>query len=693
MQQGGPLRSVTNTSGAPLTAACPAGKHPNATSQRADTKGAPPPSLTGLMQHHVVPAGGYDASNAAGGPAAKRPRVEDVLQQHAPREQLLVSELMGWRSSQQEPSAMGASILGNNAVAAVTGGQTDFRALFSRGAPQVQAPAIQNAPGGLNAATAGLRTFADVATRPAVGPDDVGRMDVMGAMRAAYTTAGSAVATAPLGPGCDGGAGSGPDTAGGVAAGTASICLENLTPDQVPVDWSIKRSLTFSSHAPFTVHERAQQAPARARWRAMQGVVNLDLDSLNDDPAAQYLGCQLSWRHPEIVLDPASICAAARSAVAPASTAASAAAAQAGAATNFGGGALASSGGGGASVLTLRLAAWRNALHSLYSSYRSGTCELFYVVNPAPKGPYAALFAAKGIRGCKEVCAVVSQSTRLLRNRLSAGGVPFTMPLHEQQQPAAAPGGDMAASAAKAEEQADGDLCDENPQNNAPAAQVLGTGVADNSRQSLLLMRGPRAVHGLYDFLLNDTGYPGLGKSGSTGVGLAPGASAAAAAAAQEDVADLPMLLAPAPFEGGAAWRPTIKALTMAKLDGAAAGQAPQPHGAGTGDAGTAVTHVLQLNGPLPPWTVRRMCGLLSQLHHAGYSVTVEAEAYSIPLNSTVLEQPPGDAGAEVRPMFTQGGAVTLEELIAWHQPVVLPAGRPVKGMTCSESQRLSVRL
>lgn len=86
----------------------------------------------------------------------------------------------------------------------------------------------------------------------------------MGAMRAAYTTAGSAVATAPLGPGCDGGAGSGPDTAGGVAAGTASICLENLTPDQVPVDWSIKRSLTFSSHAPFTVHERAQQAPARA---------------------------------------------------------------------------------------------------------------------------------------------------------------------------------------------------------------------------------------------------------------------------------------------------------------------------------------------------------------------------------------------------------------------------------------------
>ncbi|KAG2442277.1 hypothetical protein HXX76_002364 [Chlamydomonas incerta] len=618
--------------------------------------------------------------------------MEDVLQQHAPREQLLVSELMGWRSSQQEPSTVGASILGTTTAVATTDGQTDFRALFARGASQAQAPLFQNAPGGLSAATAGLRTFADVATRPAMGSEDVGRMDVMGAMRAAYTTAGPAAAAAagPQGPGCDGGAVFGPGTAAGVAAGGASICLENLTPDQLPVDWSIKRSLTFSSRAPFTLHERAQQAPARARWRAMQGVVNLDLDSLASDPAAHYLACQLSWRHPEIVLDPASICAAARSVVAPSSAAALTGAVQAGGATSFGGGSLASGGGGGANMLTLRLAAWRNALHGLYSSYRSGTCELFYVVNPAPKGPYAALFASKGIRGCNDSYAVVSQSTRLLRNRLTAAGVPFTMPLHDQHQPAAAPGGEAAPSTAIAE---DGDLCDENPQNNASAAQVLGAGVADNSRQSLILARGPRAVHGLYDFLLNDTSYPGLGKSGSTGVGLAPGASAAAAAAAQDDVADLPMLLAPVPFEGGVAWRPTIKALTMTNRDGATAGPAPNPTGTTTGDTGAAVTHVLQLSGPLPPWTVRRMCGLLSQLQHAGYSAVMEAEAYSIPLNSTVPEQAPEEAGADVRPMFTQGGAVTLEELIAWRQPVALAAGRPVKGVTCSESQRLCVRL
>lgn len=103
----------------------------------------------------------------------------------------------------------------------------------------------------------------------------------------------------------------------------------------------------------------------------------------------------------------------------------------------------------------------------------------------APKGPYAALFAAKGIRGCKEVCAVVSQSTRLLRNRLSAGGVPFTMPLHEQQQPAAAPGGDMAASAAKAEEQADGDLCDENPQVSSACQHATNPRMYPNKPTSL----------------------------------------------------------------------------------------------------------------------------------------------------------------------------------------------------------------
>lgn len=72
--------------------------------------------------------------------------------------------------------------------------------------------------------------------------------------------------------------------------------------------------------------------------------------------------------------------------------------------------------------------------------------------------------------------------------------------------------------------------------------------MVDNSRESLLLSRGPRAVHGLYDFLMNEISYPGLGgRTAGRGGGLA------------DELSDLPLLLAPVPFDGGAVWRPTIK--------------------------------------------------------------------------------------------------------------------------------------
>lgn len=60
------------------------------------------------------------ADPAGSGPAAKRPRVEDVLQQTAPREQLLISELMGWRGSSNQDSM---SLLGgvSTGVTATTG--------------------------------------------------------------------------------------------------------------------------------------------------------------------------------------------------------------------------------------------------------------------------------------------------------------------------------------------------------------------------------------------------------------------------------------------------------------------------------------------------------------------------------------------------------------------------------------------
>lgn len=81
---------------------------------------------------------------------------------------------------------------------------------------------------------------------------------------------------------------------------------------------------------------------------------------------AQYLSCQLSWRHPDVLLDAGAL-AAARSV--------------SGALAAAGGGSLGSGG-----LLVQRLAAWRNALHSLYGTYRGGNCNMFYVISSVRQG-------------------------------------------------------------------------------------------------------------------------------------------------------------------------------------------------------------------------------------------------------------------------------------------------------------------
>ncbi|GIL92476.1 hypothetical protein Vretimale_19347 [Volvox reticuliferus] len=634
------------------------------------------------------------ADAGGSGPATKRPRVEDVLQQHAPREQLLVSELMGWRGSSQEPlSTMG--------TVAASIGLTDFRALYAR-QPSQQHLAQQRAP---NVATTGLRTFIDVASRPAMGPEDVGRQEVLGALRAAYNTAGSSTcsqlgrsAAQHVGPRQQDAAGIDPSTGlckPGATAAAGANALEGLTLEQLPVDWGIKRSLTFTSSARFGIYDRAQQAPPRTRWRALQSNVNSDLDTIGDE-VLQYLSSQLSWRHPEVSMD-ASALAAARSASLGGSIGAGVGTALASATP---GGTCSGSGG----WLAQRLAAWRSALHSLYGTYRGGDCNVFYVINSAPRNPFVALFAYKGVRGSSELCAVVSQSTRVLRGRMLAAGLPFTMPLERIASGADAAAGNRAAAGANGylagltgagpdadpHDDADAVLCDEGPQ-----ASPSSSAVADNSRGSLLLLRGPRGVHGLYDFLMNDTSFPGLGGR-ATGGGTGPG----------DELNDLPLLLAPVPFDGGAVWRPTIKALTLnGKLAGdsiAKFGVATTLRQAGTSsesDPGT-VLHVLQLSGLLPPWTVRRFCSLMARLQPSGYSAMLETEPCSITLNSRVIEERPGGdggvsgaAGQVLQPTFAQGGALTLEELVAWQQPVALPGGRPVKVVTCNDVRRLSVRV
>ncbi|KXZ57023.1 hypothetical protein GPECTOR_1g924 [Gonium pectorale] len=146
------------------------------------------------------------------------------------------------------------------------------------------------------------------------------------------------------------------------AAGT----LEDLAPEQLPVDWGIKRTITFRSTSRFAIHDRAQKTQPGARWRALQGVINGQVDGSGEDAAH---------------------------------------------------------------------------------------C------------PFAVLFADKGIRGSSELCAVVSQSTRAVRGRMLAAGVPFTMPLEAEAGPGASGAAAGAAKAAAPSEapsdMMDAELCDE----------------------------------------------------------------------------------------------------------------------------------------------------------------------------------------------------------------------------------------
>ncbi len=70
-----------------------------------------------------------------------------------------------------------------------------------------------------------------------------------------------------------------------------------------------------------------------------------------------------------------------------------------------------------------------------------------------------------------------------------------------------------------------------------PPAAGPASGVRDNTPQSALLLQGGRAMHGLFDVLLNETGFQ----------------------PSMDEPCDLPTLLAPVPFDGATMYRPLLK--------------------------------------------------------------------------------------------------------------------------------------
>jgi hypothetical protein len=227
--------------------------------------------------------------------------------------------------------------------------------------------------------------------------------------------------------------------------------------------------------------------------------------------------------------------------------------------------ALAASGKSGARILAQRVDVWRAALTSAYMAVRHGLSAALYVEYNSSGGSasgaagaakptqqqqqppsHTVVFAAPGTRGADCVQALVSQSSRHMRSRLTAAGLNYTMPL-------ASTGVSKASTdpAATSEGPTQGGEADAGPQGNTRSKAVR-----DWSPQSVLVFEGAQAVHGLFDFMMHEVrlwGQP-TGITGTQGTqALAPGPGP------NEQAWDVPLLLAPEPFEGSTAHRPCVR--------------------------------------------------------------------------------------------------------------------------------------
>jgi hypothetical protein len=243
--------------------------------------------------------------------------------------------------------------------------------------------------------------------------------------------------------------------------------------------------------------------------------------------------------------------------------------------------------------------------------------------------PYTILFSSSGLRGSSRPQAVVSQSSTALRNRLTRLQLPFSMPGMEQQQHAAGEG--CAALPAK----------------------------YDGTARSQLHMEGDAAVHGLFDLLYTEASFSSWGEAG----------------------VDLPLLLAPAPFEGACLGQPGVQLMQGALVMGAA--------GEGCGDGGSG--HKLEVSGLVPCWAVQR---LLQALGSGGCS-QFTAHLVTAGASETLNRLPSCSAAGAgwVPSVLGLGGARSTAELQLWQEPVLQLGGGVVSEVQSISNGSFSCRV
>lgn len=294
-----------------------------------------------------------------------------------------------------------------------------------------------------------------------------------------------------------------------------------------PLDWSLKTTVRFTSPTPFAIAEEAALLPGAAVVAAQRAFVSCDAGTHSLSMQQRYLAALHSWQYPQ---DPwRAPCAGAAKLRAP------------------------------PPEMLQRRADWQAAFCSLYDALRSGCCDAFYYLSPevgaargccglavslvrsraaraalqlchppacpaAPhpclqgtKKPCAVLFGAAGVGGRRRIHALHTRSSAGLRALLSGGlGLGFAAPL-------------LPADADRRLELDQvrlgwhwgtawwgrvqlahlGLLCCSAASRSrlhlllAPACPQ--SAVPLDGSQSLLVFEGAVRVHGLFDFLLNES--------------------------------------------------------------------------------------------------------------------------------------------------------------------------------------------
>eukprot|EP00798_Chlamydomonas_sp_ICE-L_P014468 gene14468-20487_t len=377
------------------------------------------------------------------------------------------------------------------------------------------------------------------------------------------------------------------------AEAAASKAPVEVSCHELPYDWSLKKMLRFTSSHAFKSADSAIRpsvgSVARAQTACLEGHTNglSDEDKLHASLLSwsfheKLHAGLLSWSFP---CDhwPSSTISSLLTLPSKASTSASA--------TNP---------SSLPTIMSARLSAWRFALRNLYHSMRQGHCHSFYYITPeGTRYPYVILFCAKGTRGGgNSPHAVVSQTTKLFRGKLSAAG------------------GTMLG---------DDDSNSEEMMQAAPSTNPIQgpPPVRDNTPQSVLLLQGGRAVHTLFDMILNDTNFEQT----------------------TNEPTDLPTLLAPVPFEGASQYKPLLRVRGQVKA--ASTGLRRQSSGGGilsmplvdaaSNASGSGSAHGVEVSGHVPCWSVYRLCHAFRDGQQSGtLSVALEAEQCSISLNCDV---------------------------------------------------------